>query len=554
MKPTPAPHDQEIIDLLESLKSAQAEYPPELLAARRAAFIDRINQSATGDNHEEAVLSGRQFNTRLRELQSVRDEYPPELLAARRAAFIAQIEQHRPAEVTEEVLEPDAELLSLFKRIKAAEPAYAPGVLAARRAAFVRQIARGGSPSILDAWIISLHRLVLHIATLPALPRPSVMRLSVTIALLVLAAFAGSLLSSRDQVMSPSPNQDGATGPAAVLATSTREVAREICKPGYLPPLCLAKEFEQDQTLTYQGNGIARPAVAKDTVPGFSGVHDPAFLNDGQYGPGSSWVSNSPNSWIKIDLGTTTTINTVTFGRDRLGHLTDGNPGQFVIAVALSDDIYADGNSSNDSREYIQVYNSSRDGFNGVITGPETVRAAFGPIRARYVKIIFANPGTTVDEVEVFMVQPPVLAQDPTRRPKEDEPLFVATPVPSVTPRPTNTPSPMPTNTATPTDTPTARPTNTSTPRPTNTPLPTNTPTRIPTDTNTPQPTRTPTRIPTDTNTPQPTRTPTRIPTDTPEPTATPHPTHTPAPTDTAVPTPTPPNELLEPSPMPTMP
>ena len=530
MEPNPSPHDQKIIELLESLRSVQAEYPPELLAARRAAFVDKINQSTRGES-QEAVPSGRPFTKRLEKLQSVRAEYPPELLAARRAAFIAQIEQHRVEEAAEELIVPDPELIKLFKSIKAAETRYPPGILAARRAAFVRQIARGGRPSILDSWHIALNRLALRIATLPSLPRPNVMRMSVAVALLILAAFAGSLLSSRDQVMSPSTNQGGAAGPAPVLATNTRAVAQAICKPGYLPPLCLAKEFEQDQTLTYQGNGIARPAVAKDTVPGFSGVHDPAFVNDGQYGPGSSWVSNSAYSWIKIDLGTAATINTVTFGRDRLGHLTEGNPGQFVIAVALSDNVYADGNSSNDYVEYKQVYNSSRDGFNGVIAGPETVRAAFGPVRARYVKIIFANPGTTVDEVEVFMVQPAVLAQNPTRRPKEDEPLFFATPVPSMTPRPTNTPSPVPTNTATPTDT--------ATPRPTNTPTLTDTPTPIPTDTSTPPPTRTLTPVPTDT----------------PEPTATPHPTHTPAPTDTGlVPTPTSLSELLEPSPLPDLP
>ncbi|MDQ2690556.1 MAG: discoidin domain-containing protein [Chloroflexota bacterium] len=527
MEHNPSPHDQEIIDLLESLKAVQAEYPPELLAARRAAFVDRINQSTRGEI-QEAVPSRRPFTKRLGELHSVRAEYPPELLAARRAAFIAQIEQRQSEEATEELIAPEPELIKLFKSIKAAESGYPPGVLAARRAAFVRQMARGGRPSILDTWHMALSRLALRIATLPSLPRPNVMRISSAIALLLLAVFAGSLLSSRDQVMSPSANQGGAAGPAPMLATKTRPVAQVTCKPGYLPPLCLAKEFKQDETLTYQGNGIARPAVAKDTVPGFSGVHDPAFVNDGQYGPGSSWVSNSAYSWIKIDLGTATTINTVTFGRDRLGHLTDGNPGQFIIAVALSDNVYADGNSSNDYIEYKQVYSSNRDGFNGVIAGPETVRAAFGPVRARYVKIIFANPGTTVDEVEVFMVQPPVLAQNPTRRPKEDEPLFVATAVPSMTPRPTRTPSPVPTNTFTPTDT--------ATPRPTNTPTPTDTPTPIPTDTSTPPPTRTPTPVPTDT----------------PEPTATPHPTHTPAPTDTAtVPTPTSLSELLEPSGLP---
>jgi hypothetical protein len=293
-----------------------------------------------------------------------------------------------------------------------------------------------------------------------------------------------------------------------VLATDTDEVPKVICKPGYLPPLCLAKEAQQDESLTFQGNGAARPAVAKDTLPGYSGIHDADYVNDGLYGPGSSWISNSAYSWIKIDLGKATTINTVTFGRDRLGHLKDGNPGQFVIAVALNDNIYADGNSSNDYVEYTQVYNSQQDGFSGVVPGADTVQATFGPVKARYVKITFANPGTAVDEVEVFMVQPPVLAENPTRRPRDDDsPASApATAVPSRTPLPVATSTPFPTDTALPTDT--------FTPRPTDTPLPTSTPTDLPTRTSTPVPTNTP--VPSDT--PAPTNTPPPEPTITPVP------------------------------------
>ena len=83
-------------------------------------------------------------------------------------------------------------------------------------------------------------------------------------------------------------------------------------------------------------------------------------MNDGR--SGASWISNSPDSWIKIDLGHVRTINTVTFGRDRLGNLNDGDPGQFVVAVAISDNVYSDGNSSNDFMEYTQVYDSEKDG------------------------------------------------------------------------------------------------------------------------------------------------------------------------------------------------
>ena len=44
MKSTFSPEDEEIIKLLEDLKSVIADYPPELLARRRTAFIKEIRQ------------------------------------------------------------------------------------------------------------------------------------------------------------------------------------------------------------------------------------------------------------------------------------------------------------------------------------------------------------------------------------------------------------------------------------------------------------------------------------------------------------------------------
>jgi hypothetical protein len=304
-------------------------------------------------------------------------------------------------------------------------------------------------------------------------------------------------------------------------ATGTGEVAQVICKPGYLPPLCLAQEFDQSQDLTFPGNGSARPAVAKDTIPGHSRVHKAAYVNDGLYGPGASWISNSAYSWIKIDLGDVRTINTVTFGRDRLGNLNDGDPGQFVIAVAVQDDVYADGNSHNDFVEYTQVYNSEEAGFDGIISGPETIEARFDPAQARFVKITFENAGTAVDEIEAFMIQPFGFANGPTQRPRDTlvPPSF--TPIPTNTLVPSRTPTLIPTNTFVPTRTPTLIPTNT--PFPTNTDVPTDTP-EPPTDTPEPPPTDTP-EPPTDTPEPPPTDTPEPPPADTPgPPSATPEP------------------------------
>jgi hypothetical protein len=309
----------------------------------------------------------------------------------------------------------------------------------------------------------------------PSAPTMKLMRSSLVLAGLLVAALVGSLLYGNQggKLFSP-PLAQSNTSPVAVAATVTAESAEVICKPGYLPPLCLAKEFDKTQDLTYQGNGLARPAVAKDTIPGYNTIHKASYANDGLYGAGSSWVSNSAYSWIKIDLGKPTTINTITFGRDRLGNFKDRSPGQFVIAVALSDNVYADGNSNNDFTEYTKVYDSKKAGFDGVVSGSETIQANFLPTRARFVKITFEKAGTAIDEVEAFMVQPPSLVYIPTQKPRDNQSRPTWTPVPTDTLVPTNTPLPTSTDTPLPTNTPV----------PTDTPVPTNTP--VPTDTSVP--------------------------------------------------------------------
>ena len=424
MKVTPSPQDQEIIELLENLKVRDTDYPPDLLAARRVAFIEqleRYNQTegleALPSEQDQEVLQ------LLGELRSEDIEYPSKMLKSRRVAFIKQIKRHN--RTVEKVVQPaqEEEIAQILQSFAPAKAGYPPELLAARRAAFVAQIAnRRNRVSLLDAFRSTLRNI--FTSKEDATLQPSrVLRTSLVVAGLLLAAVVGSFAyGSHEQASEPTDvtaSQGGGPRPVPILATNTRVEAQTICKPGYSPPLCLAQEFDNSEDLTYQGNG-ARAAVAKDTLPGFGGVHRAAYANDGLYGPGSSWVSNSAYSWIKIDLGKAATINTVTFGRDRLGHYEDRSPGQFVIAVALADNIYADGNSSNDNLEYIQVYNSQSAGFSGTVSTAETVTANFQPTQARYVKITFANAGTAVDEVEAFMIQPPaILAGPPTGRDRE---------------------------------------------------------------------------------------------------------------------------------------
>jgi hypothetical protein len=578
LKSTPSPQDQAIIDLLKRLEPLKEEYPPELLAARRAAFVAQVEQRKA-DGAKEELLSKQQTIELLEGLKPVVVEYPPDLFAARRAAFLAQVEQYN--EVEEELASEDP-VIQLLESLKPIRAQYPPELLAARRTAFIAQVQQqnkqavpellpaqygrigtllarlksieiqyprklltsrrtafmaqihDGRVSILEALHVVFQSLFKRKAQVSLTPAMRSMRTALVVASFVFAAFVGSLFygnkTQLSQVPNPSASQNAGNLPFAAAATSTQEVARVICKPGYLPPLCLAKEFDKSRDLA--GNGTARPAVAKDTIPGYSRIHNSSYVNDGLYGPGASWISNSAYSWIKLDLGRETTINTITFGRDRLGNLNDGDPGQFVIAVALADNIYADGNSTNDFMEYTQVYNSEYSGFDGVVSGAETIQANFNPTKARFVKITFENAGTAIDEVEVFMIQPHEFAGNPTHRPRDTVPAPTFTPVPTDTLIPSATPTDVPTNTPRPTLTPTDVPTNTPRPsltptdEPTNTPRPSRTPTDVPT--NTPRPSNTPTDEPT--NTSQPTDTPQPPPTDTPEPFLLP--TDTPMPLD----------------------
>ena len=354
------PTETEVVDALGSLKSTSTEYPSELLAARRTVFLSQVKQQK-GIKAQKELPSKAQVMQVLENLKVVQAEYPTELLSARRAAFLAQIEERNRVEVTEELPVQNGKLISILDRLKSIEIEYPLKLWVARRTAFLAQVSRD-RVSILDALRSAFRNLIEQVKT-PQAPVRQLMRSSLILAGVLIAAFVGSLLyGNQGGTIINSPIEQG-NGSQAVVATSTSGTAEVVCKPGYSPPLCLAQEFDKTQDLTFAGNGSARPAVAKDTMPGFKDIHRASYVNDGLYGAGASWVSNSAYSWIKIDLGKSATINTVTFGRDRLGNYNDRDPGQFVIAVALSDNIYADGNSTNDFAEYKAVYDFAENWF-----------------------------------------------------------------------------------------------------------------------------------------------------------------------------------------------
>ena len=58
---------------------------------------------------------------------------------------------------------------------------------------------------------------------------------------------------------------------------------------------------------------------------------------------------------------------------------------------------------------------SKTAGFDGVVSGSETIQANFVPTEARFVKITFENAGTAIDEVEAFMVTAAFISLYPNR-------------------------------------------------------------------------------------------------------------------------------------------
>lgn len=449
---------------------------------------------------------------RLHDLGSVEPVYPPDLLTARRDAFVAQIDRLRSAEAKEELDPRDQEIVRLLGELKAAEVEYPAGLLAARRSAFLQQIERVGTISLWDQLRLSIQRIFQYKVVIPTLP--SARRTSLVVAVLMVAALIGSLLFTRTgPTFSPAPSP-AVVEPTGFPPTTSPETALIVCKPDDQAPLCSPRELDSSPDLAEQGNGAARPAVSSEAGSSEGAAQRAAYVNDGR--SDTSWVSSSPDSWIKIDLGKVRTLNSITLQK---GPSPDNDPGQFVIAVARSD-FYSDGNSSNDYTEYAQVFNSATAGFSGTVSQADTVRTLFPAVKARFVKITFKKAGAAIREVGVFMVQPPAQAMHLTRTHVENAPEASATPLPTNTGLAMDTGTLYPTSIQLPTETLIASPSDTQ--LPTETLIPQTTDTSLPTDTALPSDTATP--LPTNTYPPVATVTsvPTNsLPTDTPIPLAT---------------------------------
>ncbi|HEY9525929.1 MAG TPA: discoidin domain-containing protein, partial [Anaerolineales bacterium] len=259
-------HDREIIELLKGLGQFKSRYPSELLAARRAAFLARVEQLTPADAGEVWSAEDHEIINLLGDLRSAQAEYPPELLAARRSALLQQIEYK--------------------ERVRSRDKAR-----------------------------VSLSRKFQSRTTIPTLLRFSF----IVAGLLAVVLLRSLFFPGTQQTVPPLPLQ-----PAAV-STGTGEAAINVCKPSDTTFSCPAGELDPAQDLADPGNGAAQPAVSSEARSNQDRGQKAAYANDGL--GGTSWVSSSPDGWIKIDLGQVATINTVSLQKGSAGSSRGGNPG-----------------------------------------------------------------------------------------------------------------------------------------------------------------------------------------------------------------------------------
>lgn len=160
--------------------------------------------------------------------------------------------------------------------------------------------------------------------------------------------------------------------------------------PSYPSPQNTYQAYDASNNLAH--NGIT--PIVSSTIPGLSSIHNAANLTDGNYGNGRSWIGNTSFDWFILDLGSTYTIDSVIFGRDRLGYYDDRDPTTFTILTSL------DGNAFNAA-----AY-SSHLSFSGNIYGNDSILTSFAAVDARYVKVSFTGNEVAIDEVEVHAAAP----------------------------------------------------------------------------------------------------------------------------------------------------
>jgi len=190
----------------------------------------------------------------------------------------------------------------------------------------------------------------------------------------------------------------------SVSAVHAADSMTTVSGPAVFAPLTGALQLDplfaapQGSYQSYNATGnlaYLKAVTASSTFSGAPSIHASAFITDGNYGNGRSWIGGGSNSFVTIDLGLATHFNTVVFGRDRLGGFDDRDPGQFQIL------------GSNDGASFQVIFDSAVvGGFSGNIDGNQSIIATLDPETYRYVRFSATSGSAAIDEISIYSLSP----------------------------------------------------------------------------------------------------------------------------------------------------
>ena len=430
MKSTPSPQEQEIIKLLEALKSVKVEYPPELLANRRTAFLVQLALMEKFSVTNFPSLENEKIIEILESLKPVKAEYPSILMAKQRAAFLKQVAKRRRA-----------------------------------------------------SWLDSLRtaiqsRLSFNPGT-SGTPMPNAIRTSLILVGIIAAAFAGILLGNLDRFTEsarPHPTQEEFSHVVPIIPTATYEITETICTPDSTSPTCSTNGFDKDPDQaawiskradswikidTGQTATIHMVEFDKENLGSSAGEFTISVaLTDSQY----KQVYDSKSDDTTGTVSEAETIQ-VSFEPElaRYVLITVADPG---IAI-------------NEVRAFAMIQPPTPTPYQIIGTTQEpplsTLISSSTPLPTNTQTAMPTSTPSPSNTPSTTPTNTPLPSSTPTDVPTST-PLPTSTSLPTDTPLPTNTPlptdTPLPTNTPLPTSTPVPA----STPLPTDTPLPASTP------------------------------------------------------------------------------
>ena len=148
------------------------------------------------------------------------------------------------------------------------------------------------------------------------------------------AGLSADSLKTVASVRSPRPTVNWRHTVDRFAPVKTRRLRFVILATNGLEP-CL----DEIEIINDVGRNVARGAAVKtsgNTV--VAGRHEPAFINDGQYGNERSWMGNEPGKgWVEFDFGGEQEITRVHWSRDRNGKFEDRMPIEYRIEVSDGD-------------------------------------------------------------------------------------------------------------------------------------------------------------------------------------------------------------------------